>query len=220
MSIKFNTYLKDEDWMPAMRGWRCEALLIPNVKFEALYYDGNKDDTNFRVENHIIRWLGDSKPKDILVILSLTEDSSQLEQERLRLEQEKLNLEQKKASIETKWKIITAIGAILSGLLTFGTTYFVRKQESITLADPPKIQTFIKAMSVSENQCIESLEKSLGNYGLRNINPVRGGIYATRRNYNIFIACNTDLNAILLVVSGSDNSEARQIREDIKRLLP
>lgn len=65
----------------------------------------------------------------MLVTLSLSKDLPNLEAEKLRLEQEKLNLEQllerdklqleqQKASVETRWKAITEVGAILSGLLT------------------------------------------------------------------------------------------------------
>jgi hypothetical protein len=75
-------------------------------------------------------------------------------------------------------------------------------------------------MSISEEQCINSLTKSLENYGLQNITSVRMGIYATRGSYNVFIGCNSDVKAVLLTVSGPNDSEAKQLREDIKALLP
>ncbi|MCZ8248244.1 MAG: hypothetical protein ACK5U2_11550 [Microcystis sp.] len=231
--IKFNIYLKDEDWVPAMGGWRCDALLIPGANFEALYHDGMKADTKiFNVENHIIRWSGSSKPKDILVTLSLAKDLPKLEEERLQLERDKLNLEQQlerdklsleqqKASVETKWKIITALGAIFGSLLTFGTTYLVGSSKSaIPVMTPPRVHTYAAVMSISENKCLESLTKSLANYGLQNVTPVRMGIYATRGSYNVFVGCNSDVKAVFLVVSGPDDSKAKKMREDIKDLLP
>jgi hypothetical protein len=220
--IRFNVYLKDEDWLSAMGGWRCDALLIPGANFEALYHDGRKADTkSFEIENHIIRWSENSKPKDLLVTLSLTEDLPKLEEEKLQLEREKLSLEKQKTSVETKWKLITAVGAILGSLLTFSTTYVVGASRSVTSATtPPRIHTYATVMSISEEQCINSLTKSLENYGLQNITSVRMGIYATRGSYNVFIGCNSDVKAVLLTVSGPNDSEAKQLREDIKALLP
>ena len=119
--IEFDTSLNDKDWVDAIGGWRCEALRIPGAKLEALYYDGKKADTNsFSVETPVIRWPGTPRPSQLLarISFSLTNDLSLLETEKIQLAKEKLN-------VETKWKIITAIGAILSGLLTFGTTYLI-----------------------------------------------------------------------------------------------
>ena len=222
MTIQFNTYLKDEDWMPTMGGWRCEALLIPGANFEALYHDGRKADSkDFEIENHIIRWSGSSKPKDLLVTLSLTKDLPKLEEEKLHLEKEKLNLEQKKASIESRWKVITAIGAVISSILTFSATYLVKQpNQGVTSTAPPRIHTYAQEMSISENECKDSLARELEDYGLQRVTPVGGGIYAVQGNYNIFIACDADLESTFLVVSGSEDSEAKAIREDIKSLLP
>ena len=194
--IKFNIYLKDEDWVSAIGGWRCDALLIPGANFEALYHDGIKADTkNFDIEDHIIRWSGNSKPGELLVKLSLAKDLPRLEEEKLQLErdklnleqqieQDKLNLEQQKISVETRWKIITAIAAIFGSLLTFGTTYFIESSKpGKSTTTPPRIHTYAAAMSISEDQCIDSLAKSLENYGLRNVTPVRMGVYATRGSY-------------------------------------
>lgn len=231
--IKFNVYLKDEDWLSAMGGWRCEALLIPGANFEALYHDGMKADTkSFNIENHIIRWSESSKPKDLLVTLSLTKDLPKLEEEKLQLEREKLNLEQQlerdklrleqqKTSVEAKWKMITAIGTILGSLLTFGTTYLLGSSKSaISLMIPPRVHTYAAVMSIPEDKCIESVAKSLENYGLQNVTPVRMGVYATKGSYNVLVGCNSDVKAVFLVVSGSDDADAKKIREDIKTLLP
>ena len=221
MAIEFNTYLKDEDWMPTMGGWRCEALLIPGAKFEALYHDGSKaDPKDFNVERHIVRWAGASRPKDLLITLSLAKDLPQLEQEKLRLEREKLNLEHKKTFLENRWKVIAAIGAALSSVLTFGATYLVNQPRLKTSTQRPYIHTYAKELRGSEDACINSLSKGFDDYGLKNINKVQGGIYGEQGTYNVFVACDIDLNSVFLAVSGSDSSRTREIREDIKRLLP
>jgi hypothetical protein len=221
MAIEFNTYLKDEDWMPTMGGWRCDALLIPGANFEALYHDGSKaDPKDFTVERHIIRWSGNTRPKDLLVTLSLAKDLPQLEQEKLRLEREKVNLEHKKTFLENRWKIITAVGAILSSLLTFGATYLVNQPKLQTATKRPYIHTYTKELRISENECIDFMSRGFANYGLQNINPVQGGVYGEQETYNVFVACNADVNAVILVVSGFDSSRARAIRDDFKSLLP
>lgn len=221
MAIEFNTYLRDDDWVLAMGGWRCDALLIPGAKFEALYHDGSKaDPKNFTVERHIIRWSGNTRPQDLLVTLSLAKDLPQLEQEKLRLEREKINLEHKKTFLENRWKIITAVGAALSSLLTFGATYLVNQPKLQTATKRPYIHTYAKELQTSEGECINSMSRSFANYGLKNINPVEGGVYGEQETYNVFVACNADLNTVFLVVSGAEASRARAIREDVKSLLP
>ncbi len=239
MNIEFNTSISDGDWVKAVGGWRCDALLIPGAKLEALYHDGIKADTgSFTIESSIIRWFGSSKPKELLIRLSLTKDLTKLEEEKLQLEKDKLtltkelpkleeeklqlekdklNLERQKSSIETKWKIITAIGAILGSLLTFGSTYILEKPKTNAfVTTPPRIHTYTGVMSVTENQCIASLTKILENYGLQNVTTVQKGVYANKGNYNIFVGCNTDIKAIFLVVSGPEDSECKRLREDIK----
>lgn len=220
--IKFNISLNDADWDKRQGGWECNALLIPGAELEALYHDEMKADSkNYTVENSIIRWSGSPRPKELLVRLSLTKDLPRLEEEKLQLEKEKLNLERKKASIETKWKVLTAIGTILGSLLTFGTTYFIGQAKPATsMLTLPRVHTYAKEMSILEDKCIDSLTRSLENYGLQNVTPVQRGIYATKGNYNIFVGCNTDVKAIFLVVSGPEDSDAKAIREDIKVLLP
>jgi hypothetical protein len=225
MTIEFNSYLKDEDWVAAMGGWRCEALRIPGAKFKALYHDGEKAvQESYEIENHIIRWLKGAKPKDLLVTLSLAENlptQVNLEEEKLRLDQERLNLEREKASVETKWKVATAIGAVLGGLFTFGTTYFLKPSiQTNAVAVPPRVHTYAGAMTKPEATCVSSLAKSLENYGLQNVTPVQRGVYATKEKYNIFVGCNADVKATFLVVSGPEDSEAKRIREDVKSLLP
>ncbi len=130
--IRLNIHLEDEDWIQAIGGWRCDALTLPGASIKALYHDGIKVDTKtFDIENHIIRWAGTSRPTDLLATLILSKDLPELETEKLQLERDKLNLQQQiehdklklekqKAAIETKWKLITAFGAILGSLLSFG----------------------------------------------------------------------------------------------------
>ncbi|WGV24417.1 hypothetical protein [Halotia branconii] len=221
VTIEFNTSLGEGDWVSTVGGWRCDALLIPGAQLEALYYDGIKADTkSFTIESSIIRWSGSLKPKELLVRLSLTKDLPKLEEEKLQLEKDKLNLEKQKSSIETKWKVLTAIGAIVSSLLTLSTTYFVGQSKLATSLAPPRVHTYSSAMSIPENRCINSLTKSLENYGLQNVTTVNKGVYATKENYNIFVGCDTNTKAIFLVVSGPEDAEAKQIRENIKVLLP
>jgi hypothetical protein len=221
MTIQLNISLKEEDWVAAMGGWRCDALQIPGAQFEALYHDGIKADSkDVTVENYIIRWSGNSKPKNLLVTISLTEDLPKLEEEKFNLEKEKFNLEQKKVSIQNKWKVITTIGAVVSSSITFLGTYFLIPESKKSELLQPRIHTDTNVMSVSENQCINSLKNSFENYGLKNITPVKGGIYGIQEEYNIFVACSTDFKAIFIVVSGPKDSKAKRIREDIKQLLP
>jgi hypothetical protein len=231
--IRLNIHLEDEDWIPAVGGWRCEALSLPGASLEALYHDGIKADTKtFDIENHIIRWAGKSRPTDLLATLSLNKDLPELENEKLQLEREKLNLQQQlerdklklekqKAAIETKWKIITALGAILGSLLSFATAYSVGSKD---LAKPmlssPKIQTYATVLTITEAKCIEAVSANLQRSGFQNINVVKMGIYATKDLYNVFIGCNTDVNAIFVVVSGPDNANAKRIREEVKDLFP
>jgi hypothetical protein len=161
------------------------------------------------------------RPKELLVRLSLTKDLPRLEEEKLQLEKEKLTLERQKAAIETKWKLLTAIGAILGSLLTFGTTYFMEQAKPTTsVLTLPRVHTYAKEMSIPENKCVNFLEKRLKDYGLQNVTPVQRGVYAIKGKYNIFVGCNTDVKAIFLAVSGPEDSGAKAIREDVKALLP
>ncbi len=217
-----------------MGGWRCDALLIPGASFETLYHDGMKaTEGDFYIENYTIIWRrANSKPKNLLVTLSLAKDLPKLEEEKLQLEREKLNLEQQlerdklkfqqqKASVETKWKVVTAVGAFFGSLLTFGTTYFVGTPKSETsVIAPPRIHTYATPMSISENECLDSLVRSLEDNELQDINRVRMGVYATKGNYNVFLGCNSDVKAVFLAVSGPDDSAAKSLREDIKTFLP
>ena len=75
-------------------------------------------------------------------------------------------------------------------------------------------------MSISEDKCIDSLTKSLENYGLQNVTPIRMGVYATIGSYNVFVGCNSDVKAVFLAVSGPDDSDAKKLREEIKAFLP
>ncbi|MCA1994953.1 MAG: hypothetical protein LDL41_23325 [Coleofasciculus sp. S288] len=222
MTIKFNISLNDADWDKRQGGWECNALLIPGAELEALYHDEIKADSkNYTVENSIIRWSGNPRPKELLVRLSLTKDLPRLEEEKLHLEKEKLNLERHKASVEIKWKVLTAVGTILGSLLTLGTTYLVERSKPTTsMPILPRVHTYASVMLIPEDKCINSLTKSLKNYGLQDVTPVKNGVYATKGNYNIFVGCNTDVKAIFLVVSGPKDSDAKEIREDIKAILP
>jgi hypothetical protein len=135
--------------------------------------------------------------------------------------QQLLNLERQKASIETRWKVLTTIGAILGSLLTLGTTHFVGRSKPTTfMSSLPRVHIYASVMSIPENQCMDSLTKGLESYGLQNVTPVQRGIYATKGSYNIFVGCNTDVKAIFLAVSGPEDLDAKEIREDIKALLP
>ena len=231
--IRLNIHLEDKDWIPAIGGWRCEALSLPGASLEALYHDGIKADTKtFNIENHIIRWAGKSRPNDLLATLSLNKDLSELENEKLQLEREKLNLQQQleqdklklekqKASIETKWKIITALGAVLGSLLSFVTAYSVSSKNTVKpVFITPKIQTYATLLTIDEAKCIETVSTKLQKSGFQDLNIVKMGIYATKGSYNVFIGCNTDVNAIFLVVSGPDNANAKRIREEVKDLFP
>ncbi len=222
-TIQFNSHLKDEDWTQTLGGWRCDALRIPGAKFEALYHDGKRADTNsFTIENYTIRWSGSPKPKELSVLISLIpQDLDKLEKQKIQLEQNKFNLEQEKASTEKKWKVLTAVGAICSGLITFSTTYFLKQPNSVaSIESPPRIHSYVGEMLISEDKCITSTTKSLENYGLQNVTPVRGGVYAIKGNYNVFVGCNASTKTTFVVVSGANDSEAKRIREDIKAFLP
>lgn len=221
MTIEFNTYLKSEDWMPAVGGWRCDALLIPGAKFEALYHDGAKaDPKDFTVERHIIRWSGSTHPKDLLVTLSLEKELHKLEQEKIRLEQEKFNLENKRVSVENKWKAITAIGAVLSSLLTVGATYLSNWPVAEVSKNRPDIHTYSRRLNITGAECLSLVSQSFTNYGLTRINSVRGGVYGEKGSYNVFVSCDDSLDIISLVVSGSERSIAKSIRDDLKTQLP
>jgi hypothetical protein len=190
------------------------------------------DTKNFDVETHFIRWSGSSKPKDILATLSINRDLHSLEQEKLSLEREKLSLqeqlerdklslERQKTSLEVKWKLLTAIGAVIGSILSFGAAHLVGSSKSTKLAyTVPTVQTYSERLLTTEKQCLDLLSKRLESHGLQDITPVRRGIYATKDNYNVFVGCDSNLNAIFLVVSGPDNTHAKRMREEIKALLP
>jgi hypothetical protein len=126
MSIEFNTSLSDADWEQRLGGWRCDALLIPSTKIVAIYYDGVKADTkSYSVERAIIRWSETSRPKEVVVGLTLTKDLPRLEDEKLELEKDKLRLEKQKVNAENKWKLVAALGTTLSFLLTYGATHLL-----------------------------------------------------------------------------------------------
>jgi hypothetical protein len=231
--MKFNIHLEDEDWFPAIGGWRCDALLLPGASLEALYHDGMKTDTkHFDVETHFIRWSGSSRPKDIIATLSIDRDLHTLEQEKLSLEREKLSLqeqlerdklslERQKTSLEIKWKFLTAIGAVIGSILSLGAAHLVGSDKSTKHAYTiPTVQTYAERLLITEKQCLDTLSERLEGHGLHDITLVRRGIYATKDNYNVFVSCDTDLNAIFLVVSGPDNTLAKKMREEIKALLP
>ena len=220
MTIEFKIYLTDENWRPTAGGWLCEALLIQGARVETLYYgDGESDQRLFKIERNLIRWVDRSKPKPqkIWVTIVVPGSSSKLDEEKLRLEKEKLNLERQ----NTKWKALAAIGPIIIGLLTWSTTSFVGQSISASSEiSPQRVHTYTDVMSISEDRCITSATRSLENYGLQNVTPVQRGVYATQGSYNIFIGCNTETKAVVLVVSGPEDSEAKRIRENIKALLP
>jgi hypothetical protein len=231
--INFNIHLEDKDWLPAIGGWRCDALLLPGASLEALYHDGMKADTkNFDVETHFIRWSGSSKPKDILITLSINRDLHSLEQEKLSLEREKLSLQEQlerdklsldrqKTSLEIKWKFVTAIGAIIGSIFSFGAAHLLGTAKSTKLSYTiPTVQTYAKRLLTPEKQCLDILSKRLESNGMQDITSVRRGIYATKDYYNVFVSCDTGLNAIFLVVSGPDNTHAKKMREEIKAILP
>lgn len=135
--IEFNTTLGDGDWDYRLAGWRCEALLIPSARVTDIYFNGNKADTkSYSIERGIIRWTGTSKPSEIVVVVSLSQDLPGLEEEKLRLEQEKLTLEKQKARVENRWKFIAALGTIFGFLVTFLTTQFWEKPKQTTSVQP------------------------------------------------------------------------------------
>lgn len=40
--IVFTARLTEDDWDEAMRGWRCQVLLVPGAIVEAIYVEGDK----------------------------------------------------------------------------------------------------------------------------------------------------------------------------------
>jgi hypothetical protein len=108
-------------------------LSIPGAELEALFYEGKKADTKYyEVEGDLIRWAGTDRPTEAVARIVFTKDLPKLEDDKLQLEKDKLDLEREKARGENKWKIITAIGAILSTLLTLGATTFINNNRSPT----------------------------------------------------------------------------------------
>jgi hypothetical protein len=144
VAIEFNTSLSEGDWDERLGGWRCEALLIPSASVISIYYNGAKADTkSYSVEGSNIRWSDPSIPKEVVVRLFLSKDLIGLEEEKLKLEKEKLALEHQKVRIENKWKIIAAVGATLSFLLTFLGTRLFGQPTPTTSSTPIARETFL-----------------------------------------------------------------------------
>jgi len=221
-NIEFNILLRDEDWVQGVGGWRCEALLIPGANLEAVYYNGEKADiAKVCIESSFIRWLGGSKPQEVWIRISLTKDLPKLEEQKIRLEKEKLNLERQKVFVDNRWKIITALGAVASSVITLVTTNLVGVNELAQIAQtPPRIHTYTGLLSIPEDECVANTARKLKSYGAKNVTPVQRGIYATVDEYNVFVGCNEDIKAVSLVVSGPDDSVAKKVREEIRPLLP
>ena len=128
MAIEIDASLSNSDWEPRQGGWRCEALSIPGAELSALFYDGNKADTkNYSVDRDVIRWSGANRPSEAIARIVFTKDLPKLEDDKLQLEKDKFELEIQKTRSEKKWKVITAIGTVLSFILTFIGTYFLVK---------------------------------------------------------------------------------------------
>ena len=222
MTIILRTYIDDKDWSESQLGWCCDALRITGIQLQAIFNDGVKvDNKSFSIENDIIRWTTNPRPTELLVVFSVANDLSKVGEEKLLLEQEKLKLEKKNNGLENILKFIFPVNVALMILVIFGMNYFSEQSNPKTVTlDPPRIHTQTKKISISEDQCINSIEKEFENYGLENIKPVRGGVYSTQGNYNIFVVCEEDAQVAFIVVSGPEDSKAKKIREDIKRLIP
>jgi hypothetical protein len=125
--VKFDVSLSQEDWDFRLGGWRCNALLIPGAKVEAVYHDGNKADTkNYSDEDSVIRWSTSPVPDKVLVRISLTKDLNEIEERKLELEQDKLNLDK-------RWRAITAVITIVMSLLTSAVAYKVGVSKQTSL---------------------------------------------------------------------------------------
>jgi hypothetical protein len=85
---------------------------------------------------------------------------------------------------------------------------------------PPRVHTYARVLRISEEDCVNSMSDALAKSGVQDITPVQKGIYGTKGDYNIFVGCNTEVKALFLVVSGSQDDVAKQIREEIKGHLP
>jgi hypothetical protein len=49
--IVFTARLTEDDWDEAMRGWRCQVLLVPGAIVEAIYVEGDRiDSARYEVE--------------------------------------------------------------------------------------------------------------------------------------------------------------------------
>jgi hypothetical protein len=85
---------------------------------------------------------------------------------------------------------------------------------------PPRVHTYARVLKISEEDCMNSMSSVLAKSGVQDITLVQKGFYGTKRGYNIFVGCNVEVKALFLVVSGSQDDAAKQIREEIKGYLP
>lgn len=225
--LKFNVSLDDDDWDRKIGGWRCDALLIPDVEIDSLYCDGVKvDSKHYSIENYLIRWSSsNNKPKHVSLLLSISENLINIEKEKLKLEEknsliekEKLELEKKNSSFNKRISIASILTAIITSGLTFGATYYLKFSQ--VKINPPRIHTYYKNLNISEDHCVNELTKKLSNYGLTDITSVKGGVYGIKEQYNVFAGCNSPTKTISVIVAGVNDIEAKQIRDDIKSFLP
>jgi hypothetical protein len=158
--IKFKISLSKDDWDKRI-GWTSDALNLPGVVVEAIFYDNRTaSPSDWRLESGAIQWNATtSPPESILVTLRLTTDFTELERAKLQLESDKVQIEREKKGLEVekvqlirekqasdeRWKVkedawkasenrLKTIRTVLLGVSTvlgIITTYFALNRSSI-----------------------------------------------------------------------------------------
>jgi hypothetical protein len=143
ISFSVKITLTESDWDKRVGGWKCDALAIPGSRLADIFF-GGRDVTprSYKVVEHSILWTTSPRPKEIVVTIVVDGDLSEigrnraaLEVQKSDLEREKFALEQAKFKSEKRWKLYSALGAILSAFITAVTTTQILP-ESVKIGAP------------------------------------------------------------------------------------
>lgn len=160
--LKLEISLDSNDWDDRLGGWKCDALNIPGAEVESIYHAGRKaDKADYYIENSDIRWRGDSRSRNVLVRISLTEDLKELEKRKKELEEEKIELEREKFVSDKKWKKRMAVITIACSIFTALVTYLTKQPlpcNQITTNEVPKQ---VEPKEVISSPSIQPIKPSL-----------------------------------------------------------
>jgi hypothetical protein len=135
--IVFTARLTEDDWDEAMRGWRCQVLLVPGAIVEAIYVEGDRiDSARYEVltQHAFIRWIAPNKPQRVAAFIKLTET--------LSLDKE-----------TERWKrlaiILPVVATVIAASISGAATYFSRSPAVRSSAASAPMQALSSAMGAA-----------------------------------------------------------------------